>query len=109
MLLCCLIGGQSYAALNGTYTINASIPASATNYQSFQSAIEDMLSGTRTDAATPNGIGVTGPVTFHIAPGTYTGQIEIPDTIPGASALNHITFEGTDASTRIIQAFLLFS
>src|SRR5690242_9001481 len=84
---CCLQPGQSYAALNGVYTINPSLAATATNYQSFQSAISDMQTGIRTDTGVANGVGVSGPVIFNIAPGTYSGQIEIIGSIPGASTI----------------------
>jgi parallel beta-helix repeat protein len=101
--LCCCLYSTSYAALNGAYTISPSLAASATNYKSFQSAISDMLSGTRADGGISNGTGVSGPVIFNVAAGTYTGQIDILDTIPGSSSINNITFEGTDALTRIIE------
>lgn len=48
--------------------------------------------------------GVTGPVTFIIDPGTYTGALNIIGPINGASATNTITFDGVDASTRTVTA-----
>jgi hypothetical protein len=104
--MCCLLASiHGYAALSGGYTINPSLAASASNYQSFQSAVSDLQTGLRADGGIPNGIGVSGPVVFNIAPGTYTGQINIAGAIPGTSAVNSVTFEGTDASTRIIEYF----
>ena len=85
------------AQLSGTYTINASSAASATNYKNFTSAVGDMLSGTRTDGGAPNGgaspYGVSGAVTFQVAAGTYSEQITIT-AINGASASSTITFQG---------------
>jgi hypothetical protein len=99
--VCCT--QQSYAALSGAYTINPSVAASATNYLTFQSAVSDLFLGTRADGGIPNGTGVSGPVVFNVAAGTYTGQIEFIGAIAGASAVNSVTFEGTDAATRIIE------
>ncbi|MCB0843876.1 MAG: right-handed parallel beta-helix repeat-containing protein, partial [Bacteroidetes bacterium] len=41
--------------------------------------------------------GISGPVTFNFAPGTYAGGVEI-GPINGASAVNTITFDGIDTS-----------
>ncbi|MBP9186530.1 MAG: hypothetical protein KBG11_05510, partial [Bacteroidia bacterium] len=105
VFLLCGIGMNAHvnAALSGTYTIDSSQAASATNYQSFLSAISDMRLGTRSDGGTPNGTGITGPVIFNVAAGIYPGQIEIT-TITGVSATNTITFDGGagNASTRVI-------
>jgi PKD repeat protein len=38
--------------------------------------------------------GINGPVTIRIRPGTYTGRVVIPGTIPGVSATNTITLDG---------------
>jgi len=78
-------------ALSGSYTINAGLPASGTNFQSFGSAIT---------ALTACG-GISGAVTFNVAAGTYNEQVTIP-AITGASATNTITFEGADSATTII-------
>ncbi|GAA4392507.1 hypothetical protein [Hymenobacter koreensis] len=53
-------------ALGGTYTINAALPASATNFTSFTAAIQQL-----------NQVGVQAPVTFEVA----TGQTFI-ETLP---------------------------
>lgn len=88
------------AALSGAYTIGAGA-ASATNYVTFSSAVSDMAFGTRADGGPINGAGVSGPVTFTVAAGTYTEQVLIP-AITGASATNTITFNGVDPLTRIV-------
>lgn len=90
--LCLLIPRYAAAQLSGTYTINASNAASSTNYQTFSSAVSDMISGTRADGGTAYGPGVSGPVTFNVASGTYSEQVSI-SAISGASALNRITFQ----------------
>ena len=82
-----------WAALSGTYTINPSGAASATNYKDLASAIGDLQSGTRTDGGPVNGPGVSAAVVFNVSGGTYTGQIDIP-LIAGVSAVNTITFDG---------------
>ncbi|HTN45615.1 MAG TPA: right-handed parallel beta-helix repeat-containing protein [Flavipsychrobacter sp.] len=70
--------------MSGTYTINATQPASATNFQSVTDAVS---------AATC--AGVSGPVIFDIATGSgpYNGQVVI-GAIPGSSAANTITING---------------
>jgi hypothetical protein len=78
--------------LNGTYTINPS-GSGATNFLSFSEAVTALQL-----------LGVSGPVTFNVAAGTYTEKLTIP-AITGASASNTITFDGGtgNASTRILQ------
>jgi predicted small integral membrane protein len=94
-LLLCFASIQSWAALNGTYTINALAPASATNYQSITAAIGDMNIGFRLDGGPINGPGVSGPVVLRIAAasGPYNEQITFP-AITGASATNTIRLTG---------------
>lgn len=94
-----LAGVLSYfaaqAQLNGTYTIDALLPASATNYQSITAAVGDLATGTRADGGPVNGPGVTGPVTLRIDAGSgpYNEQITFP-AITGASATNTIRLTG---------------
>jgi hypothetical protein len=104
LLTLTLLSGRTFAALNGTYTIDSSLAASTTNYRDFLSAVSDMRLGTRTDGGTPNGAGVTGPVIFQVAAGTWIGQLDITG-ITGVSATNQITFDGGtgNAATRIVQ------
>lgn len=65
--------------LSGVYTINPLLPASAVNFLSF------------TDAVNALKCGVSGPVTFEAAGGTYNDQF-ILNTITGASATNRVRF-----------------
>jgi hypothetical protein len=68
----------------GTYTIDATSPASSTNFQSFSDAISAIACG------------IAGPVTFNVTgtvPHTYNEQITIPATI-GGTAANTVTFNG---------------
>jgi parallel beta-helix repeat protein len=88
------------AALNGPYTIGPGL-ATSTNYLTFSSAVSDMVSGVRADGGPANGVGVTGPVVFTVAAGTYNERILIP-AITGASNVNTITFDGVDPLTRIL-------
>ncbi|MCX6257466.1 MAG: GEVED domain-containing protein, partial [Bacteroidia bacterium] len=79
-----------------SYTINPSLPSSATNFQSFTSA-----------KAALEIMGVTCPVTFNVTPGIYNEQLvwgTIP--IPGISSTNTVTFQAAngDSSNVIIQA-----
>lgn len=103
VFFCAITSENVFAQLKGSYTIDASKSASATNYKSFSAAVSDLSSGSRSDGGTANGAGVSGAVTFFVASGTYTEQISIP-AIKGASATNTITFEGGagNASSRII-------
>lgn len=70
--------------LSGTYTIGG--PAGPTNFPTWDSV-----------ATSLNGCGVSGPVIFNVAPGTYLEHITLGD-ITGASAVNTITFNGGDTS-----------
>jgi len=91
---------QAGTALVGTYTINAGMPATSTNFTSFQMAV---------DSLTTNG--VSGAVTINVTAGTYTEQITIA-AITGGSALNDVTFQGvlgTPASVKLAYASTGFS
>lgn len=65
--------------LNGAYTINAS-GSGATNFTSINAAITALTCG-----------GVSGPVVFNMATGTYAEQAVIP-RIAGSDSANTITF-----------------
>lgn len=84
--------GPVCASLSGTYTIDSSQLASATNFTSVTSAVQSLACA-----------GIAGPVVFNVAAGTYPGQIEFGDIL-GLSAVNTITFDGGvgNDSTRII-------
>jgi gliding motility-associated-like protein len=73
----------------GTYTINSTVATGGTNYKSFN------------DAYTRMKCGIAGPVVFSVVPGTgtYVEQLII-DSIPGASAINTVTFLGNGDTLR---------
>ncbi|TAE87090.1 MAG: LamG domain-containing protein [Bacteroidetes bacterium] len=95
----------SATPLNGNYTINPLLPASATNFLSFSSAITYL---TTTDPRNDGGpantgtVGVSGPVTFTVSAGVYQSYITVP-AIPGVSPTNRVTFEGVNAASTIIE------
>jgi len=90
------------AQLKGSYTIDGSSAASASNYKTFGSAISDMVSGTRADGGTANGKGVSGAVTFNVLNGTYMEQNSLA-AVSGASATNTITFQSKSGdSSKVI-------
>lgn len=69
--------------LTGTYTIDPAAGPSATNFTSFQAAVDALLCG------------ITGPIIFNVAAGTYNEQISIP-YIPNTSAVNTVTFQSAN-------------
>lgn len=71
------------AFLAGTYTINSTIPASATNFTSFASAVAAL------------DCGITGPVFFDVAPNTYNEQIRMHH-IAGTSPTVRVTFRSAN-------------
>jgi hypothetical protein len=74
--------------LSGTYTIGGTVGPN--NFATLDSAINVLT-----------GCGVSGPVTFNMAAGTYT-RSWILNSIQGASATNTITFNGASANTTTI-------
>jgi hypothetical protein len=68
--------------LSGVYTIDQSLPSSATNFSSLKTA-----------SLALSQCGISGPVTFNVAAGTYQGT-HIFSPVPGASATNTITING---------------
>ena len=68
--------------LSGTYTIGGTNP-------SFASVAEA--------AAALKSFGVSGPVVFNVANGTYNGQVAFDGPILGVSDTNTITFNGNNA------------
>jgi hypothetical protein len=86
---------SGFAQLNGTYTVDQSTAASATNYQSVNAAISDMTTGTRPDGGPVNGPGVSAAVTIRLVTGSgpYTEQVILP-AIAGASVTNTIRITG---------------
>ncbi len=73
----------------GNYTIDPS-GSGSTNYTSFAAA------------ASALNFGITGPIVFTVAPGTYTSRVIISGPIVGASTANDVVFDGVSAATRII-------
>lgn len=65
--LAMLLSGPAAWALNGPYTINPALPASATNFVSFTAAVTALNTG-----------GVTGPVTFDVARTTFVEATGVP-------------------------------
>jgi hypothetical protein len=73
--------------LNGNYTIGGA----GANFPTFADATNALQVA-----------GISGPVNFTVNAGTYTGQVVINGPITGSSPANTITFDGVDATTRII-------
>ncbi|MBI1184326.1 DUF5011 domain-containing protein [bacterium] len=77
------------AGLSGKYTIGS---GSGYDYSSVSAAASDLMTN-----------GVSGPVTFSIADGTYSGQVTLSKYISGSSSTNTITFEGQSGdSSKVI-------
>ncbi|MBL4709528.1 MAG: hypothetical protein JKY48_13925, partial [Flavobacteriales bacterium] len=72
--------------LSGVYTLDASLPASATNFTSF-SELEGSV----------NNFGMCGPATVNVAAGTYNDVLYF-DNPTGLSALSSLTIDGGDSS-----------
>jgi hypothetical protein len=83
-----LVKTNCVSQLSGTYTIGG--PVGPNNFATLDSAINVLT-----------GCGVSGPVTFNMAAGTYT-RSWIMNSIQGASATNTITFNGASANTTTI-------
>jgi len=75
--------------LNGTYTINPSGSGSS-NYASFSDAVLALSQ-----------CGISGPVTFNVANGTYIEHINIPP-VNGSSATNTITFQSASGDSSLV-------
>ncbi len=76
------------AGLSGTYTLNSGVAPSATNFTSFGSIENALIT-----------YGVCGPVVFNVTSvgGTYYHQLKLPE-IQGASSVNTITINGNGNS-----------
>ncbi len=94
--------------LNGIYTIDSSLTVgTASSFKNFTSAIVYLTGvGTRTDGGPANSapFGISGPVVFNVATGTYNERVVIT-LISGVSPVNTITFDGGtgNTATRIIR------
>jgi hypothetical protein len=81
---------SAYAQLSGTYTICST---GGCNYSTIKAALHDL-----------NTKGVSGPVTFNIAAGTYTETYDSLNAIKGSSATNTVTFNGAGMYSSILTA-----
>ena len=99
LLALILLNFRLFAFNGGTYTINPSLPASSSNYLSFQALINDLRNISRGDGGAANylvgGAGVQGAITINVASGSapFNQQISIP-SILGMSATRTITING---------------
>ena len=87
LFLSLLLASFTYAQLSGTYTINSDASQNP-NYTSFSAAATALTSQ-----------GVSGPVLFEVASGTYNEYVTLPE-ISGASETNRITFLGMGADNQ---------
>jgi hypothetical protein len=85
---------SAQAQMGGTYTVNPSAAASATNFQTILAANTALQTS-----------GINAPVTIDIYSGTYVENFIISTTIAGTSATNTVTFKSflNDSLTTIIQ------
>lgn len=86
-LLALLLQTFSQAQLNGGYTIDA---GGGGDFTSFTAAVADLTT-----------LGITGPVVFSVANGTYTEQIVLGN-VPGNSNVNTITFRGASLDSSLV-------
>ncbi|RXK85837.1 right-handed parallel beta-helix repeat-containing protein [Filimonas effusa] len=96
-IITCVNGGASTNApsvlisspgiVSGNYSINNAVPTGGTNFRSFNDAYDFIKCG------------INGSVTFNVEPGSgpYNEQL-IMKPIPGASAVNTVTFNGNGAT-----------
>ena len=81
-----LIATFAQAQLSGTYTIDSDASQNP-SYTSFSAAVSSLSAG------------VSGPVIFEIAPGSYNEMINLLE-ISGASETNRVTFRGMGADNQ---------
>ncbi len=79
--------------LSGVYTINPSLAASISNYQSFGAAVSALKSR-----------GISGPVTFNIVDTLFNEQVFIHD-VTGISSTNTISFQSDPANSKMPKIF----
>ncbi len=77
--------------LSGNYTINPA-GSGSTNFKSFADVAQALQS-----------CGISGPVTFTVAAGTYNDKFYVNGIVNGSDATNTITIDGVDATTRTLQ------
>jgi len=102
IVLLSLVTLKMGAQLSGVVTIDATAPASATNFTTFTSL-----------ASVLNALGISGPLTVNVVTGTgpYVEQVNFTSA-PGVSATNTITINGngntiTFASTNFAAAWTI--
>jgi len=93
-LLLLFVPLSNYAQLSGSYSINPRQNASNSNYQNWESAIGDLVSGSRTDGGNAQGSGVSGAVVFTVYDTTYNVNLDIT-AITGVSNTSSITFRSS--------------
>ncbi len=81
-----LVALPAFGQLSGTYTIDAS-GSGTSNYTTFAAATTALSTS-----------GVSGPVIFNVASGTYTEQVTIP-AYTGTSTTNTVTFQANPSNT----------
>ncbi len=80
----------AFGQLSGTYTINPS-GSGSTNFTSFTNAVNALAKS-----------GISGPVVFNVADGTYMEQLTI-HAIKGSSSTNTVTFQSASRdSSKVI-------
>ncbi|MDI1234431.1 MAG: PKD domain-containing protein [bacterium] len=102
LLLCSLLVFLNAQAFpGGSYTINATIAASSTNYLSFTALANDLKNLTRGDGGAANyaigGAGVQGPIVVNVNNATYTQQFKLTQIV-GVTATNTVTINGNGAT-----------
>jgi MAM domain, meprin/A5/mu/Secretion system C-terminal sorting domain/Right handed beta helix region len=89
-----LVSGIETAMSGGIYTINPALPISATNYQTFNGAVTDLVNN-----------GICSSIVFNVASGTYNEQIGIEE-IRGTSPSVTVTFQSaTGDSSDVVVAY----
>lgn len=73
------------AILAGTYTIDNDLPTSGTNFNTVNEALQTLLT-----------CGISAPVVFNMAADTFNTRMVFDGDIPGASAINTVTFKGSN-------------
>ncbi|MCZ2129446.1 MAG: PKD domain-containing protein [Bacteroidia bacterium] len=101
-MLFAIVPSQVEGALStGTaYTIDNTIPASATNYTTFQAFFGHMYNNSRNDGGPVNGSGVTGSGNLTVqvlAGGTFNEQVTVYQTT-GLSASTRVIIKGNNAT-----------
>ncbi|MGB0429127.1 MAG: PKD domain-containing protein, partial [Bacteroidia bacterium] len=90
ILFLCFVSASVFAQMSGTYTIDKT-KTGTTNFKTFKGAVNAL-----------NSSGVSGPVLFKVANGTYTEQVSFL-YVSGSSTTNTITFQGSDSSKVVLQ------